>query len=139
MDECKKAGSVSILPDEARGAELGNVFGCSPAIGKCTYNGWINLIWLNGKSILNRTTPAMNKAFVREPDPTDCVCPRCQVAGNSAPNSAVQNFVPAGMQASLSASAYFCETPNCEVAYFDALESVVLATDLTRPCAAVLG
>lgn len=74
----------------------------------------------------------MNKAFVREPDPTDCVCPRCQVAGVPVPNSTVQSFVPLAKQAGLSASAYFCETPNCEVAYFDALESIVLAIDLTR-------
>jgi bacterioferritin-associated ferredoxin len=75
----------------------------------------------------------MNKAFLREPDSTDVLCPRCQAAGESVLWQTVQHHVPPEKQPSLSASSYFCPTPNCPVAYFDAFESTVLAADLVRP------
>ncbi len=49
------------------------------------------------------------------------------------PTTALHHFVPVAKQSQISVSAYFCETPSCEVAYFDAMESVVLATELTTP------
>jgi hypothetical protein len=48
----------------------------------------------------------VNKAFVRESDSTDVLCPRCGAAGISA-------------------------TPTCGVAYFDAFEAVVPVEALT--------
>jgi hypothetical protein len=75
----------------------------------------------------------MNKAFVRDPDSTEVLCPRCQAAGDSVPWGTVQHHVPTERQASLSASSFFCPTPTCPVAYFDAFESLVLAADLVRP------
>jgi CopZ-like zinc binding protein len=75
----------------------------------------------------------MNKAFLREPDTTEVLCPRCQAAGESVPWGTVQHHVPAEKQSGLSASSYFCPTPTCPVAYFDAFESQVLAADLIRP------
>jgi hypothetical protein len=72
----------------------------------------------------------MNKAFLREPDATDVFCPRCQAAGESVPWGTVQHHVPAEKQGLLSASSYFCPTPTCLVAYFDAFESQVMAADL---------
>jgi len=41
--------------------------------------------------------------------------------------------VPAEARRPLAASAYFCPTPNCPVAYFDAFEATVLAGALVRP------
>lgn len=75
----------------------------------------------------------MNKAFLREPDTTEVLCPRCQAVGESVPWLTVQHHVPADKQPVLSASSYFCPTPTCPVAYFDAFESLVLAADLVRP------
>ena len=72
----------------------------------------------------------MNKAFVREPDATDCLCPRCQGLGLAVPLQTVEIFVPAEKRRHLTASCYFCETPRCSVAYFDGMESAVLVTDL---------
>src|SRR5688572_12936042 len=67
----------------------------------------------------------MNKAFVRESDSTDVYCPRCGALGTEALRVAVEAHVPAEARRVLSASAYFCPTPVCEVAYFDAFEAVV--------------
>jgi hypothetical protein len=75
----------------------------------------------------------VNKAFLREPDVIDVFCPRCEAAGESVPWETVRHHVPTEKQSGLSASSYFCPTPNCPVAYFDAFESVVLAADLARP------
>lgn len=75
----------------------------------------------------------MNKAFLREPDATEVLCPRCQAAGEGVPWGTVQHHVPPEKQTVLSASSYFCPTPTCPVAYFDAFESLVVATDLVRP------
>ncbi len=75
----------------------------------------------------------MNKAFLREPDATEVLCPRCQAAGESVPWDTVRHHVPPEKQTGLSASSYFCPTPSCPVAYFDAFESLVLAADLMQP------
>jgi hypothetical protein len=74
----------------------------------------------------------MNKAFVREPDATDVLCPRCGAAGASTPRSTVESHVPADARRPLAASAYFCPTPTCPVAYFDAFEATVMADALNR-------
>jgi len=75
----------------------------------------------------------MNKAFVREPDTTEIFCPKCGAAGVPVPWLAVEHHVPEAAQRKLAASSCFCTTPSCEVAYFDAMESLVLASDLLRP------
>jgi hypothetical protein len=75
----------------------------------------------------------MNKAFVRESDSTDVLCPRCGAAGVEVPRVTVEALVPADARRSLAATAFFCSTPNCEVAYFDAFEAAVLAAALVRP------
>jgi hypothetical protein len=75
----------------------------------------------------------MNKAFVREPDSTDVFCPRCGAIGTSALWSAVETHVPAESRRDLAAAAYFCPTPGCEVAYFDAFEATVATTNLAAP------
>src|SRR5687767_14506512 len=75
----------------------------------------------------------MNKAFVREPDTTDVLCPKCGAAGQSVLRVAFEAHAPPEARRPLAASVYFCETPNCPVAYFDAFEAVVPATALVRP------
>lgn len=75
----------------------------------------------------------MNKAFVREPDTTEVLCPRCGAAGVSVMRMTFEAHVPAEAQRPLAASCYFCPTPTCQVAYFDAFEAVVTADALNRP------
>jgi hypothetical protein len=75
----------------------------------------------------------MNKAFVREPDNTETFCPKCGAAGVPVPWITVEHHVPEETRKRLTASSLFCMTPSCEVAYFDAMESYVLAADLVKP------
>ena len=67
----------------------------------------------------------MNKAFVRESDSTDVLCPRCGAAGIDTLRAAFETYVPPDARRPLAASTYFCPTPTCPVAYFDAFEAVV--------------
>ena len=75
----------------------------------------------------------MNKAFVRESDSTDVLCPRCGAVGTGTLRVAFENHVPAEARRALAASTYFCPTPTCAVAYFDAFEAVVTAGALLHP------
>lgn len=75
----------------------------------------------------------MNKAFVRESDSTEVYCPRCGAAGVETPRVAVEAHAPADARRQLATTAFFCATPNCEVAYFDAFEATVPAESLVRP------
>jgi hypothetical protein len=75
----------------------------------------------------------MNKAFVREPDITDVLCPRCGAAGVSALRAAFETHVPPEARRPLAASTYFCPTPKCPVAYFDAFEATVTTDVLQQP------
>jgi hypothetical protein len=75
----------------------------------------------------------MNKAFVREPDITDVLCPRCGASGVATVRAAFESHVPPEIRRPLAASTYFCPTPTCPVAYFDAFEATVAVDALTRP------
>src|SRR5438132_9218544 len=78
-------------------------------------------------------TNRMNKAFVRESDSTDVLCPRCGAAGISALRAAFDAHVPPEARRPLAASTYFCPTPTCPVAYFDAFEATITTDSLMRP------
>ena len=75
----------------------------------------------------------MNKAFVRESDSTDVLCPRCGGVGTSALRVAFETHVPPEARRALAACTYFCSTPTCAVAYFDAFEAIVMSAALNRP------
>lgn len=76
----------------------------------------------------------MNKAFVKEPDPTSGGrCPRCGSAGQSVGPATLDAHLSADALRNLSEVAYFCPFPRCEVAYFDAFERVALIDALTKP------
>jgi hypothetical protein len=47
--------------------------------------------------------------------------------------AAFETNVPPEARRSLAASTYFCATPSCPVAYFDAFEATVLTDALTHP------
>ena len=75
----------------------------------------------------------MNKAFVRESDSTDVLCPRCGGAGVSVARLTVESHLSPEARRPLAAAAFFCATPNCAVAYFDALEAFVPIDALVAP------
>src|SRR5688572_11046500 len=75
----------------------------------------------------------MNKAFIREPDATDVLCPRCGAAGIEVPRATIGQHVPPAALSKLAATAFFCQTPTCSVAYFDALEAQVGEDQLRAP------
>jgi hypothetical protein len=75
----------------------------------------------------------MNKAFVREPDHDADYCPRCGAKGQQVGRDTLRAYVPQEKARTVTDPANFCPSPQCEVAYFDAFERVVLAADLIAP------
>jgi hypothetical protein len=75
----------------------------------------------------------MNKAFIREADAHDPCCPRCAALGVEVLPAALATYLSPQHRHRLAASVYFCPTPSCPVAYFDALEGSVTADDLLLP------
>lgn len=72
----------------------------------------------------------MNKAFVRESDATDVLCPECGAVGEPVPRVTLAAQLNEALSARLLDSALFCPTPTCPVAYFDAFEGKVSANEL---------
>jgi len=75
----------------------------------------------------------MNKAFVREPDPTADYCPRCGSKGEPVGAETLAAHLTAEQQGRITQTACFCPSPNCEVAYFDTFERFIPAAELARP------
>jgi hypothetical protein len=75
----------------------------------------------------------MNKAFVREPDGDDILCPRCQSLGETVLPSALESLTTPEQRKHLADRVFFCPAASCPVAYFDAMESTIGAAALTRP------
>jgi hypothetical protein len=75
----------------------------------------------------------MNKAFVREPDSTADYCPRCGSKGQPVHAETIQAYLSADRNATLSDPANFCPSPQCNVAYFDTFERVIMTDELVRP------
>jgi hypothetical protein len=75
----------------------------------------------------------VNKAFTREPDPSAECCPRCGSKGEAVGPTTLAAFLSEEQRKRIAASANFCPSPQCPVAYFDGFERFVLASDLSRP------
>jgi hypothetical protein len=75
----------------------------------------------------------MNKAFVRDPDPSVEYCPHCGSPGQPVGQKTVEAHVPDQSQRQIAEPANFCATPSCDVAYFDGFERVVLTSALAGP------
>lgn len=75
----------------------------------------------------------MNKAFMREPDSATEHCPRCGSLGEPVGRETLDAQLKPELRRELSEFAAFCPFPQCEVAYFDQFERVILAADLGRP------
>jgi hypothetical protein len=75
----------------------------------------------------------MNKAFVRDPEPTVDRCPRCGSAGQPVGGAVLDSFVLPEARDQLGEAASFCPSETCPVAYFDAFDRRVEVTQLARP------
>lgn len=76
----------------------------------------------------------MNKAFVREPDDDGKVyCPRCGSLGIPVGSGPLDTHILPEFRAKLSDTACFCGSKQCEVAYFNWFEVVVLVDELQGP------
>ncbi len=74
----------------------------------------------------------MNKAFVRDPEPTVDRCPQCGAAGQRVGAVILDEFVRPEARNQLGEEANFCPTATCPVAYFDAFDRKVETEQLTR-------
>jgi len=75
----------------------------------------------------------MNKAFVRDPDPTVDRCPQCGTAGQPVGAVILDEFVRPEARSQLGEEANFCPSGTCPVAYFDAFDRKVEVGQLARP------
>ena len=75
----------------------------------------------------------MNKAFVREPDPTADYCPRCGSKGEPVGAVTLRGHLSDEQLGRIAEAADFCPSPDCPVAYFDSFERTVLAAELPQP------
>ena len=76
----------------------------------------------------------MNKAFVREPDfDGRAFCPRCGSLGLPVETGPLDAHVRPESRAKLGDTAWFCNFPRCEVAYFNLFEAQVTTDELQAP------
>jgi len=74
----------------------------------------------------------MNKAFVRDAEPTVDRCPRCGSIGQPVGSVTLDAFVRPEDRAQLGETACFCPSETCPVAYFDAFERLVTTKQLVK-------
>lgn len=76
----------------------------------------------------------MNKAFVREPeDDGREYCPRCRSLGVEVGSGPLDSHVRSDARGKLRDTAWFCNFPRCEVAYFNQFGVVVTIDELVAP------
>lgn len=75
----------------------------------------------------------MNKAFVRESDSDVRHCPFCGSLGQAVERITLDAWLKPESRGQIGESAMFCIQPECEVAYFDSFERVVMIDKLVRP------
>ena len=79
----------------------------------------------------SRISVTMNKAFVREPDFDGRVyCPQCGSLGVPVARETLDHHLQKQVRSQLGDTAWFCEFPRCEIAYFDQFERSVHVSDL---------
>lgn len=78
----------------------------------------------------------MNKAFIKENDGADQgFCPRCGQAGIPVGEAPLATHVAPEVRRSLGQTVYWCDHPDCPVAYFDNFDASVGIDALVRPVA----
>lgn len=91
----------------------------------------------------------MNKAFVKEPEPSaDAYCPTCGALGVAVGSETLAAMVREEFRGSIGTPAFFCGHPTCDTDYFDlfdrhvpvaALERAVYPKDLAAPICPCFG
>jgi hypothetical protein len=77
---------------------------------------------------------AMNKAFVREPESDGrAYCPRCGSLGIPVGAAALDTHIRAELRAKMHESAWFCNFPRCDAAYFNEFDEVIAIGELVSP------
>lgn len=73
----------------------------------------------------------MNKAFVREPEfDSRLHCPRCKTLGTPVGAGPLDTHIRPASRTKLNDAAWFCPSGQCEVAYFNQFEMVVMLDEL---------
>lgn len=73
----------------------------------------------------------MNKAFVREPEfDGRAYCPRCGSLGLPVEHGPLDVHIRPDSRNKLGDTAWYCNFPHCEVAYFNLFDAVVLLGEL---------
>jgi hypothetical protein len=73
----------------------------------------------------------MNKAFIREPDfDGRAFCPRCRSLGLAVEHGPLDVHIRQESRGKLGDTAWFCNYPRCEVAYFNLFDAVVMRDEL---------
>src|SRR5262245_28762456 len=76
----------------------------------------------------------MNKAFVKEPEfDGRAFCPRCGSLGTPVGTESLNTHVCPEARPRLGDSAWFCDFPRCEVAYFNLFDAVATVDELIGP------
>ena len=75
----------------------------------------------------------MSRAFLREPEPGDPVCPGCGAAGESVGLPTLAAQLPADLRTPLGEAAFYCAGPACPTAYYNAWGAAVPAVRLSSP------
>lgn len=85
----------------------------------------------------SRSEHEMNKAFVREPDVTDPLCPSCGGIGDAVEWETVKSLVRPEVLGPVSPinrdAASYCSNPTCAVIYFDSLGRSISRESLREP------
>ena len=76
----------------------------------------------------------MNKAFVREPEFDGRLhCPRCGMLGVPVGAGPLDTHIRTSARVKLRDAAWYCPAGQCEVAYFNQFEMVVMISELRGP------
>jgi hypothetical protein len=77
---------------------------------------------------------AMNKAFVREPEPDGrAFCPLCGSLGSPVEHAVLDRHIRPTARGLVGDAAWFCSFPRCDAAYFNLFNAVVRVEELNEP------
>jgi hypothetical protein len=73
----------------------------------------------------------MSRAFMKEPEAQDPLCPECGAACEPVSPPTLDAHVPPALRAPLTGAIYYCVNPSCRTAYFNAWGASVPADKVT--------
>lgn len=76
----------------------------------------------------------MNKAFMRDPEPDGrAYCPKCQALGDPVGRATLDYHLQPTVRNRFGNDGWFCSFPDCDVAYFDSYDRIILVSELQFP------